>query len=114
MKIFITRKIPEPGLDLLRKDYEIEVFPHDGVPTKKEILDGLKGKDGLLCLLSDPIDAEVINSEPKLKMIANYAVGFNNIDIAVATKRGISVRRHKRPSFPLIPLIISSFDKTLL
>lgn len=91
MKIFVTRKIPEPGFDILRKNHEIEVFPHDRVPTKKEILAGLKGKDGLLCLLSDPIDAEVINSESKLKMIANYAVGFDNIDVKAATKRNIPV-----------------------
>jgi len=91
MKIFITRKIPEPGLNFLRKDHEIEVFPHDRVPTKKEILEGLQGKDGLLCLLSDPIDADVINSEPKLKMIANYAVGYDNIDVNAATKRKIPV-----------------------
>ena len=86
MKIFVTRKIPEPGLDLLRKDHEIEIFPHDRVPTKEEILDGLKGMDGLLCLLSDPIDADVINAESKLKMIANYAVGFDNIDITTANR----------------------------
>jgi lactate dehydrogenase-like 2-hydroxyacid dehydrogenase len=91
LKIFVTRKIPKPGLDLLRKNHEIEVFPHDRVPTKKEILAGLKGKDGLLCLLSDPIDAEVINSESKLKMIANYAVGYDNIDVKAATKRNIPV-----------------------
>ena len=91
LKIFVTRKIPEPGLDLLIKNHEIEVFPHDRVPTKKEILAGLKGKDGLLCLLSDPIDAEVINSESKLKMIANYAVGYDNIDVNAATKRNIPV-----------------------
>jgi len=91
MKIFITRKIPEPGLDLLRKVHEIEVFQQDRVPTKKEIIDGLKGKDGLICLLSDPIDAEVINSEPKLKMIANYAVGYDNIDLNAAIKRKIPV-----------------------
>ena len=91
MKIFITRKIPEKGLELLKKEHEIEVNPHDRVLTKKEIINGLKGKDGLICLLTDNIDAEVINSEPKLKMIANYAVGFNNIDIKAATKRGIPV-----------------------
>jgi len=91
MKIFVTRKIPEPGLELLRKEYEMEVFPHDRIPTKKEIIKGLKGKDGLLCLLSDPIDEEVINSEPKLKMIASYAVGYDNIDVKAATKRGIPV-----------------------
>ena len=89
MKVFVTRKIPEPGLDILRKKHQIQVFPHDRVPTKGEIIDGIKGKDGLLCLLSDPIDEEVINSEPKLKMIASYAVGYDNIDVKVATKRKI-------------------------
>jgi len=81
MKIFVTRKIPEPGLILLRKEHKIEVNPYDGVLTKEEIMEGLKGKDGLLCLLTDTIDEEVISSEPNLKMIASYAVGYNNIDV---------------------------------
>jgi len=91
MKIFVTRKIPEPGLILLRKEHKIEVNPYDGVLTKEEIMEGLKGKDGLLCLLTDTIDEEVISSEPNLKMIASYAVGYNNIDVKAATKRGIPV-----------------------
>ena len=91
MKIFVTRIIPKPGLDLIRKHHEIEVFPHDRIPTKDEIIKGLKGKDGLLCLLSDSIDKDVISSEPKLKMIASYAVGYDNIDISAATKKGIPV-----------------------
>ena len=91
MKIFVTRKIPEPGLNLLRKKHEIEVNPHNNVLTKQGIIKGLQGRDGLICLLTDPIDKEVIYSEPKLKMIASYAVGFNNIDIEAATKKGIPV-----------------------
>lgn len=91
MKIFVTRIIPEPGLELLRKEHEIEVYPYDRLPTKEEIIRRLKGKDGLLCLLSDTIDEDIINSEPNLKMIANYAVGYNNIDIKAATERGIPV-----------------------
>ena len=91
MKIFVTRKIPEPGLDLLRKEHEIEIFPYDRVPTKKEIINGIKGKDGLLCLLTDQIDKDVINSEPNLKVIASYAVGYDNIDVKAATKRSIPV-----------------------
>jgi lactate dehydrogenase-like 2-hydroxyacid dehydrogenase len=91
MKIFVTRRIPETGLDLLKKDHEINVFPHDRVPKKQEIINGLKGKDGLLCLLSDPIDKDVINSEPKLRMIANYAVGYDNVDIQAATEKKIPV-----------------------
>jgi len=91
MKIFVTRKIPEPGLELLRKDHKIEVFAYDKVPTKQEIIKGVKGKDGLLCLLSDKIDANIINAEPNLKMIANYAVGYDNIDVKTATKKKIPV-----------------------
>jgi len=91
MNVFVTRKIPQPGLEILRKEFEIEVNPYDRVLSKEEIIKGLKGKDGLLCLLTDPIDSDVINSEPRLKMISSYAVGYNNIDIKAATKRGIPV-----------------------
>ncbi len=91
MKVFVTRKIPDPGLNLLRNEFELEINPHDRLLTKKEIIKGLKGKDGLLCLLTDNIDKEVIDSEPKLKMIANYAVGFDNVDIKAATAKGIPV-----------------------
>lgn len=91
MKIFVTRKIPEPGLDILRKRHELEVNPHDCVLTKGEIIKGLKGKEGLLCLLTDNIDKEVIESEPKLKMIASYAVGYDNIDVKTASKLKIPV-----------------------
>lgn len=91
MKIFVTRKIPEPGLKLLRKEFEIEVNPENRALSKQEIINGLCEKDGLLCLLTDTIDKDVIYSEPKLKMIASYAVGYDNIDIHTATKRGIPV-----------------------
>lgn len=91
MKVFVTRKIPEPGLKLLEKHHEIEVNPHDRVLTKNEIIKGVKGKDGLLCLLTDIIDEKIICSEPRLKMIANYAVGYNNIDVTAASKKGIFV-----------------------
>ena len=91
MKIFITRKIPDLGLQLLQKQYDIEINPENRVLTKYEIINGVKGKDGLLCLLTDLIDEEVICSEPNLKMIASYAVGYDNIDVKAATKQGIPV-----------------------
>ena len=91
MKIFVTRKIPEPGLDLLKKEHELEINPYNRVLTKEEIVEGVRGKDGLLCLLTDQIDRDIISSESKLKMIANYAVGYNNVDVEAATKRGIPV-----------------------
>jgi glyoxylate reductase len=91
MKVFVTRKIPQPGLDLISKEFDVDVNPYDRVLSKGEIIQGLRGKDGLLCLLTDPIDKDVIYSEPALKMIASYAVGYDNIDVNAATKRGIPV-----------------------
>lgn len=91
MKIFVTRNIPEPGLNLLRKNFELEINPYNKILSKAEIIKGLKGKEGLLCLLTDQIDSEVIKSEPKLKMIASYAVGYDNIDVKTATKLKIPV-----------------------
>jgi len=91
MKVFVTRKIPTPGLDLIRKEHTVTVNPEDRVLSKSEIIKHVTGKDGLLCLLTDPIDREVIYAEPKLRMIASYAVGYDNIDVTAATERGIPV-----------------------
>ena len=91
MNIFVTRKIPEKGLELLRKNHKIQVNPHNRILTKEEIIKGVKGKEGLLCLLTDNIDRDVILSEPKLRMIASYAVGYDNIDVKAATEKGIPV-----------------------
>ena len=68
MKIFVTRKIPIQGLNLLNRNHELEINPYDRVLSKQEIIKGLKNKDGLVCLLTDVIDEEVINSEPKLSI----------------------------------------------
>ena len=92
MNIFVTRKIPKEGLDLLSKQgYNVEINKYNHILTKLEIIKGLKNKDGLICLLTDDIDKEIINSEPKLKMIANYAVGYDNIDIKSASNNKIPV-----------------------
>ena len=92
MKVFVTRRIPEEGIRLLERECEeVEVYPYDRIPSKKEIINGLKGKDALLCLLTDRIDREVISSNPNLKVISNYAAGYDNIDVDEATKRGIVV-----------------------
>ncbi len=91
MKIFVTRKIPEPGLNILRKYHKVEINPYDRVLSKPDIIKGLRDKEGLLCLLTDLIDQEMINSAPKLKIISNYAVGYDNIDIKAAIKRKIII-----------------------
>ncbi len=92
-KVFITREIPEPALSLLKeKGFNVSVNPHDRVLTKEEILEGAKGCEGLLPLLTDKIDAEVMDGiGAQLKVIANYAVGFDNINVEEARKRGIAV-----------------------
>jgi len=92
MKVFVTRKLPEKGLEILYNECdEVEIYPHDRIPSKEEIIEGLKGKDGLLCLLTDRIDRDVISSNPKLRAISNYAAGYDNIDVDEATRRGIVV-----------------------
>ncbi|HPR18491.1 MAG TPA: D-glycerate dehydrogenase [Candidatus Cloacimonadota bacterium] len=90
-KIFVTRSLPEPAMLKLAEDFEVRVNPFDRAMTKCEILEGTKWCDILLCLLSDSIDADIVRCNPNLKGIVNYAVGFNNIDVAAATKLKIPV-----------------------
>ena len=89
-KVFVTRRIPQPGLDLL-KDFDMTLNPEDRVLTKQELIAGSKGKDAVLCLLTDPIDGEIMDALPTVKIFANYAVGFNNIDVEAATKRKVAI-----------------------
>jgi len=92
MLVFLTRRIPDDGIKILQKaGLEVDIFPEERQPSKEEIIRGVKNADALISLLSDPIDREVIDSAPKLKVIGNYAVGFNNIDVEYAKKKGIVV-----------------------
>lgn len=90
-KVFVTQNIPQAGLDLLMKECEVFVNTEDRVLSKGEIIERLKGMDGMVCLLTDAIDGEIMDAEPNLKVISNYAVGFDNIDVDAATERGIPV-----------------------
>lgn len=92
--IYITRKIPENGIKMLQeKGYEVDIFPKDKVPSQKEIIKALKRKpyDAVVSLLTDKIDGAVFDEAPSVKLYANYAVGFDNIDVVDAKKRGIFV-----------------------
>ncbi len=89
--VFISGIIPQVALDMLSQDFEVVMHNDLRLLTKSEIMTGLDGKDALLCLLSDTIDAEIIQSARRLKIIANYGAGFNNIDVAAASKRTIPV-----------------------
>ncbi|KKW12451.1 MAG: D-isomer specific 2-hydroxyacid dehydrogenase, NAD-binding protein [Parcubacteria group bacterium GW2011_GWA2_49_9] len=92
--IYITRKIPDIGISMLKeKGFELDISPKDRPLTKRELLKALKKKpyDGVLCLLTDTINGEVFDAVPSAKMFANYAVGFNNITIEEAKKRGVTI-----------------------
>mgnify|MGYP000849810787 FL=1 len=89
--IFVTRKIPQAGLDLLPPTFSVSVNPFDRNLRRSEIIEHTKDADALICLLTDVIDRSVIDSAPRLKCISNYAVGYNNIDVEYATSKGIVV-----------------------
>lgn len=90
-KIYVTRELPKPGLDRVAEVFDMEVNPEDRVLTKEEVIENIQGKDALLCLLTDTIDAEIMDSNKNIKVISNYAVGYDNIDVEAATERGIPV-----------------------
>ena len=90
-KVFVTRIIPAPAIALLKKHFQVQVYQKDQVIPRMELIKGVKWCDALLCLLTDKIDAEIIEANPRLKIISNYAVGYNNIDLAAARQRGLIV-----------------------
>ncbi len=90
-RVLVTRRIPEAGLEMLIEACEIDVREGDLPPTRDELVASVPGARGLLCLLSDPVDAAVIAAGADLRVISTYAVGFDNIDVAAATARGIPV-----------------------
>lgn len=91
--IYVTREIPEVGLKLLREKFgNFEMNAEDRVLTREELIAKVKGRDAVLCLLTDKIDKEVYDSAgPQCKIFSNYAVGFNNIDVEEASRRGIMI-----------------------
>jgi len=90
--VLVTRIIPEKGLALLRAETDLQIWPGELPPSRSELLELVKGKSGILCMLSDPMDREIISAaSPELKVISTYAVGYDNIDIQEAAKRHIFV-----------------------
>jgi glyoxylate reductase len=90
-RVFVTRHLPGPALDRLRQVHEVEVWAERRPPTYEELKACVSQVEGLIALPSDPIDAALIASAPELRAIANYAVGYDNIDLAAAAARGIQV-----------------------
>ncbi|MFH0897036.1 MAG: D-glycerate dehydrogenase [Candidatus Bathyarchaeota archaeon] len=90
-KVLVTRQLPGKGLEKLRKIAEIDINTEERVLTRDEFMERVKGKDGILSVLTDKIDAEIMDCERRLKVVSNCAVGFDNIDLKSATERGIYV-----------------------
>ena len=91
-KIYVTRQIPEAAIEGLREQFDITVNPHDRVLTREELLASVAGMDAVLCLLTDTIDGSVFEAAgSNCRIFANYAVGYNNIDVSEASKRGIII-----------------------
>jgi len=90
-KIYVTREIPEKGLKTIKERFDAEVWPKYGPPPKEVIIEKVRNIDAIVSLLSDEIDAVVLGAAPRLKVVAQMAVGFDNIDMREATKRGICV-----------------------
>lgn len=90
-KVFITRTLPQPALDLILPQCDAEIWRDELPPPRAVLLDKARACDGLLTLLTDKIDAALMDAAPQLKVISNCAVGFDNIDVPAATQRGIAV-----------------------
>lgn len=90
--VFVTRAIPEKGFEIIRDFCDVDLWQSELPPTRAELLEHVRRVDGLLCLLTDKIDGEVMDAAgSQLKVISNHAVGFDNIDVQAATTRKIPV-----------------------
>ena len=90
-KVFISRMIPQVGLDMVAEVAEMDVWPEQMPPAKSVIMERIADCEGFLSLLTDEVDGALLDAAPKLKVVSNYAVGFNNIDVDAATERGVLV-----------------------
>ncbi|SRR5581483_9680908 len=90
-KVFVTRIVPEKGLSLVRDFCEADIWQDEMPPSRADLLARVRDVDGLLSLLTDKIDAELMDAAPRLKVISNMAVGVDNVDVAAATARRIPV-----------------------
>lgn len=90
-RVFVSRIIPDAGLKLIREFTDAEVWPEPLPPSPAVLAEKIAHVDGLVSLLTDKLDGPVLDKAPKLKVVSNFAVGFNNIDVKACTERGIAV-----------------------
>ncbi len=90
-KVYVTRQVPERGIDMLRRACEVEVWEGELPVPRDVLLEKVRAIDGLYCLLTERIDGELLDAAPRLRVVSNMAVGFNNIDVEACTARRIPV-----------------------
>jgi len=91
-KVFVARRIPHDGLRIVTGETDATVWPDELPPPRDELLRSVAGCDGVLTLLTDRVDDEFLDAAgPQLKVVSNYAVGFDNVDVPACTARGIPV-----------------------
>ena len=90
-KVFVARQIPDAGLDLIRAGCDIDVWPERLPPSPEILRQRVRDCDGLVSLLTDKVDTVLFDAAPRLKVVSNFAVGVNNVDLAAATERKIPV-----------------------
>src|SRR5439155_12290291 len=91
-KVFVARRIPEDGIEPILAACDARVWEDDLPPPRADLLEAIRGCDGVLTLLTDKVDDEFLNAAgPQLKVVSNFAVGFDNIDVAACTRRGVAV-----------------------
>ena len=88
--ILISRGLSPEALSIIPKDVNVDLNGHERPLAREELLGRLRGKDGLVCQITDAIDEELL-STPGLKVVSNVAVGYNNIDVAAAKRRGVTI-----------------------
>ncbi len=91
MRVFVTRRLPEHVLDRVRAIAETEVWPDEMPPSAESLREKTAEADGLLCLLTDRIDAQLLEGAKRLKVVSQMAVGYDNIDVRACVARGIAV-----------------------
>jgi glyoxylate reductase len=90
-RVYVTRRLPQPALDLLAQHVQMTVWPGELPPPRAVLMKEVAEIDGLLALLTDRVDAALLDAAPRLRVVSNFAVGYDNIDVAAATRRGILV-----------------------
>ncbi len=90
-RVLLTRRIPSSVLTTLQTQHTVDLYAGDGAIPRGELLRRVADKDAVICVLTDKIDSEVLDAAPALKVVANIAVGYENIDVAAARDRGVIV-----------------------